>query len=98
MSERLEGAAEAVVFRVIGGGLDAVATADGGGQVRGVGFVGREVDFAEESGFVGGGRLVVCVGVVREGEEGGGLLLLVVFEFADHCGVLIGCRRGWDQA
>lgn len=48
--EGFEGAAEAIVLRVVGGRLDAVAAADGGGEVRGVGFVGREVDFAEESG------------------------------------------------
>lgn len=50
MREGFEGAAEAVVFGVVGGGLDAVPAADGGGAVVGVGLVGCEVDFSEESG------------------------------------------------
>lgn len=49
MGEGFQGAAEPVVFGVVGGVLDGVATADGGGAVGGVGFVGGEVDFAEES-------------------------------------------------
>lgn len=50
MSELFEKTAEAVVFCVVGGTLDAVAAADCGGEVGGVGFVGCEVDFAEEPG------------------------------------------------
>lgn len=50
--ERLEGAAKAVVFRVVRGRLNTVAAAGGGGEVRGIGLIGREVDFAEESGEV----------------------------------------------
>lgn len=49
MSKRFEGAAETVVFCVVGGLLDAVAAADCGGAMGGVGFVGCEVNFAEES-------------------------------------------------
>lgn len=49
MGEGFEGAAKPVVFGVVGGVLDGVAAADGGGAVGGVGFVGGEVDFAEES-------------------------------------------------
>lgn len=50
--ELAETAADAVVFCVVGGVLDGVASADGGGVVVGVGFVGGEVDFAEEFLFV----------------------------------------------
>lgn len=46
--ELAEGAADAVVFGVVGGGGDVVAAADGAGVVGGVGFVGCEVDFSEE--------------------------------------------------
>lgn len=49
MGEGFQGAAEPVVFGVVGGVLDGVAAADGGGAVGGVGFVSGEVDFAEES-------------------------------------------------
>lgn len=51
--ELAQGAADAVVFGVVGGGGDGVAAADGGGVVVGVGFVGREVDLwglSEERG------------------------------------------------
>lgn len=73
-----ERAAEAVVGGVSGGGGEGVAAGDGVREVAGVGFVGCEVDFAEES--EGGERRLV-----RLGEIGGGKgLLLVVFEFADH--------------
>lgn len=48
VGELAEGAAEPVVFGVVGGGLDAVAAQDGGFAVVVVGFVGGEVDFAEE--------------------------------------------------
>lgn len=44
-----EGAAEEVVFFVVEGVLEVVAAADGGFAVGGVGFVGVEVDFFEES-------------------------------------------------
>lgn len=47
-----EGTADAIVFCVVGGVLDGVASANGGGVVVGVGFVGGEVDFAEEFLFV----------------------------------------------
>ena len=46
--ELAEGAADAVVFWVVGWVGDCVAAADGGGAVVGVGFVGCEVDFSEE--------------------------------------------------
>ena len=48
VGELAEGTAEPVVFGVVGGGLDAVAAQDGGFAVVVVGFVGGEVDFAEE--------------------------------------------------
>lgn len=48
VGELTERAADAVVFGVVGGGLDAVAAEDGGFAVVVVGFVGGEVDFAEE--------------------------------------------------
>lgn len=48
--EGFERATEAVVFGVVGGRLDAVAAADGGGAVGRVGLVGCEVDFSKESG------------------------------------------------
>ena len=50
VGELAERAAEPVVFGVVGGGLDAVAAQDGGFAVGVVGFVGGEVDFAEEPG------------------------------------------------
>ena len=43
-----QGAAQSVVGYVVGGAGDGVAPEDGGIAVRGVGFVGSEVDFAEE--------------------------------------------------
>ena len=52
VGELAEGAADAVVFGVVGGGCDGVAAADCGGEVVLVGFVGCEVDFSEELGFV----------------------------------------------
>ena len=46
-------AAQGVVFAVVQRLSEVVAAADGGFAVRGaVGFVGEEVDFAEEAGFV----------------------------------------------
>lgn len=49
--EGLEGAAQGVVFCVVRGVGDRVATKDGGAAVVWVRcFVGCEVDFAEESG------------------------------------------------
>lgn len=48
MRELSELAAETVVFRVVAGALDYVAPADFGGAVLRVGFVGCEVDFAQE--------------------------------------------------
>ena len=48
MCDLAEGAADAVVFCVVGGVCDCVASADGGGAVVVVGFVGGEIDFAEE--------------------------------------------------
>ena len=48
--ELAEGAGESVVGCVVRGAGDGVAAQDGGGAMRGVGFVGCEVDFAEESG------------------------------------------------
>ncbi len=47
--ELAEGAGESVVGCVVRGAGDGVAAQDGGGAMRGVGFVGCEVDFAEES-------------------------------------------------
>ena len=41
-----------VVFGVVVGVLDRVAPTDGGGVVVGIAFVGCEVDFFEEFGFV----------------------------------------------
>lgn len=69
MREGFQGAAEAVVLCVVGGGLDAVAAADCGGEVGGVGFVGCEIDFAEES--VGRVEMVVSREVRREGRRVG---------------------------
>lgn len=50
MRELAEGATEGVVFFVVEGVLEVVASADGGFAVGGVGFVGVEVDFFEEPG------------------------------------------------
>ena len=41
-----------VIFCVVVGVLDCVSAADGGGVVVGIAFVGGEVDFFEEFGFV----------------------------------------------
>ena len=41
-------AADAVVLGVVGRVCDCVAPADRGGVVVGVGFIGDEIDFAEE--------------------------------------------------
>ena len=60
-------------------------TEDGSGAVVVVGFVGCEIDFAEESGGRRGG-----LAGDRGGGRRGGRLLLVVFEFADHF-----LERGW---
>ena len=49
MSELAERAAEEIVFFVVEGVLEVVAAADGGFAVVGIGFVGIEVDFFEES-------------------------------------------------
>lgn len=58
-------------------------TEDGGGAVVVVGFVGCEIDFAQESGGRGWLAELRCGGVCGDG------LLLVVLEFADH-----GCWGG----
>lgn len=58
MRELTEGTAEEVVFFVVEGVLEVVAAADGGFAVVGVGFVGVEVYFFEESGL--GTALVNC--------------------------------------
>lgn len=50
MCELPQGAAEGVVFFVVKRMLEVVASADGGFAVSGVGFVGVQIDFAEESG------------------------------------------------
>lgn len=79
-----EGAAEAVVGGVGGGGGEGVAAGDGVREVAGIGFVGCEVDFAEESGREE--RRLIRLRGKGGGEEGEEGLLLVVFEFADHGG------------
>ena len=48
MGELPQGTADAVIFGVVGRVGDGVAAADGGGVVVGIGFVGGEVNFAEE--------------------------------------------------
>lgn len=53
MCELPQGAAEGVVFFVVKRMLEVVASADGGFAVSGVGFVGVQIDFAEESGREG---------------------------------------------
>ena len=50
MRELPQGAGERVVFAVVGGVLEVVASADGVFAVVIFGFVVVEVDFAEESG------------------------------------------------
>ncbi len=68
MCQLTQSSAEGVVLRVVERVGEVVAASDGGFAVRGtVGFVGYEVDLAEEAGFVvfefadhGGGE--VCSG------------------------------------
>lgn len=82
-----EEAEEGVVAVVgLGRGEGVASEEEGGARGGGVGGVGCEGGFAEES-VGGGGGLVFWGGRRREGEggrEGGKVLLLVVFEFADH--------------
>jgi hypothetical protein len=82
VGELAQGAGEGVVFLVVEGSLEMVAAADGGFAVRGVGFVGVEVDFAEKSvEREWGGRLV---GFNTVGKRDDGELFLVMLEFSDH--------------
>lgn len=70
MRELTEGAADFVVFGVVGGLGDGVAAADGGGVVVGVGFVGCEIDLWWERGL---GK--VRWGGCGDGDGGGGCTL-----------------------
>lgn len=73
MCELPEGATEDVVFLIVAIILEMVALADVVFAVGGVGFVGVEVYFAEESGFV---LVFCCLFFVLCGER---VLFLVVF-------------------
>ena len=90
VGELFQRTADSVVLRVVRRVLDGVAAEDGGFAVGGVGFVGCEVDFAEES-VKGEEGVSLCVGVGWARDRGA--------YFCSWClslrtmTAVIGCRR-----
>lgn len=80
-----QGAGERVVFAVVGGVLEVVASADGVFAVVVLGFVVVEVDLTEEPVYP-----VLEVLGYGKGRKGSDALPLVVLELTDHfCGILV---------